>query len=96
MIKTTLFLAGAAVGVFLRPCSTSPPSTSEDPAESADVEGMLQDFVDDYAEDAHAQRSFLFGIRIRDAEVPEWHVEVRGGDQPETFLYEGFPDEPIP
>lgn len=84
---------GAVIGAVSYALVTSTPFPPDAPPEP-DVEAILQDFADDFASDPEAAQSLLFGIRVRDAEVPDWQVEVRGGEDPDVFLFEGFPTEP--
>ncbi len=60
---------------------------------SADVETVLERFVDDYANDPMAV-SLTFGIEI-DGE--RWHVvsQPEATEGPRATLHEGFPDSPL-
>ena len=64
---------------------------------TAGVEQMLEDFVADYRTDATA-RPITFGIEVRDASSPRWHVVVgdegEGGER-SVGLELDFPVEPV-
>lgn len=51
------------------------------------VEEMLQSFVADFRSDPFASRPITFGIRVQDAERPDWHVFVGGREAGEGFLF---------
>jgi hypothetical protein len=55
---------------------------------------MLADFADDYQHDAMA-RPIVFGVEVRDAEDPKWHIVVEEHDDDlAVSLHEGFPETP--
>ena len=58
-------------------------------ASTPSVEEMLQDFVDDFRTDPCAARPITFGIRVKDAERPDWYVPVEGweGGEPEAIRF---------
>ena len=92
-------LAGAFLAVV--PARLLPAHGGESPAPvQTSVEDMLDDFVADFRTDAFASRPITFGIRVADAERPDWHVFVGGreGDDPDAIveLAEGLPVDPAP
>jgi mannose-6-phosphate isomerase-like protein (cupin superfamily) len=98
--STLAFLAGLTLGAAgasapLRNLALALPTP---PAPDADVEQMLEDFVDDYRTDATA-RPITFGIEVRDASPARWHVVV--GDEDESGVRSvqlelDFPIDPAP
>jgi mannose-6-phosphate isomerase-like protein (cupin superfamily) len=99
-----IFLGGLSVG-RLDPGVANQNGSPPDPASAADstaepgVEGMLQDFVDDYCMDPEA-RPITFGVEVRDAEPSRWRVDVSPREEGEAdcivTLYEGFENDPLP
>ncbi|MHC4993000.1 MAG: cupin domain-containing protein [Planctomycetota bacterium] len=92
MIILTLCSAGC---LALAAHSFEDARDDSDPA-GPDVRAMLDDFVADYRDDAMA-RPLTFGVDVRDAPQPRWHVIVEDeGDKGNSVtLHEGFPDTPI-
>lgn len=68
--------------------------------ESLPVKEILNSFVEDFRDDPAAGSRTVFGITIRDASEPEWHVIVGGRKAAcgrfEVELQEGLPTEPAP
>jgi len=64
------------------------------------VEDMLHDFVADFRSDPFADNPITFGIRVKDAERPDWHVFVGGREDGDAEaiveLAEGLPPDPAP
>jgi mannose-6-phosphate isomerase-like protein (cupin superfamily) len=107
MKSTTIlaFLTGMAVPsipltLAARDAHAPVPTPAVLPVEAASVDEMLEDFVADYRRDAMAQGPITFGILVKDAEDPEWHVVIaeRTDDaaSADVRLEIGFPDEPLP
>jgi hypothetical protein len=73
----------------------------EQPARAQEsVEDMLADFVADFRSDPFADNPITFGIRVKDAERPDWHVFAGGREDGEAEaiveLAEGLPPDPAP
>ncbi len=66
--------------------------------ESRSVKEILKSFVEDFRADPAASSPAVFGITVRGADAPDWHVVVGGrraaGGLFEVDLREGPPSEP--
>lgn len=73
------------------------PLPARQPA-SRPVGEILKSFVEDFRDDSAAGSRTVFGITIRDASEPDWHVIVGGrkaaGGRFEVDLRKGLPPEP--
>ena len=98
--RDALFLlAGACLAIV--PARILPALEAEETIRAPEsVEAMLQDFVEDFRSDPFAGEPFVFGIRVGDAENPDWHVYVGGREEGESEaiveLAEGLPPDPAP
>jgi mannose-6-phosphate isomerase-like protein (cupin superfamily) len=76
----------------------SVPSAVESPAPG--VEEMLRAVVEDFRRDPVADVPVTFGVRVGEAEAPQWHVVVDGrkggATESRISLHEGPPSEPAP
>lgn len=74
------------------------PALGAPPGEPTSVKVMLQAFVDDFRKDPTADQPITFGIRIGQAELPQWHVVVAGREEGQAEaaveLREGPPPQP--
>jgi mannose-6-phosphate isomerase-like protein (cupin superfamily) len=98
LVAVSIF--AVAIGNISTSRSQSEPSgESSVPMGSETVEEMLAAFVQDYRSDPVASAAITFGVRIHDAEPPDWHVVVAGreteDDPARVTLNEGLPSEPV-
>ena len=80
--------------------SRSVGATVRDEQPAPSVSAMLEAFAADFSSDPMAQGPITFGILVKDADEPEWHVVVAeraaGASRTDVRLEIGFPDEPVP